>query len=227
MQTTVKRTSFESNQTKLTSMLDWITSNPAKTEQTKQQQLELLKVLKEKITFEYDTRLSQVQKQKTQITKFYTLAKKRLKKLPKELANMPALNIIDEDFDVKDEIMFGKKNVEETILDKDYIEKCSNAIIKHQYGKKKGSKRKNLLIRSKIKRIDRKKLNRKNNVYPKSVTKQKKKNLDFRNPIVDKSLYRSKTPKYKKFKTTGKKKVNKNGLGRSLIKAKHASAFKY
>ena len=170
--------------------------------------------------------------------------------MPEEVATIPANRFVKEDFCIKDEIMYGKQNLHNTYLDKDYIEQCTTDIIKNHRAKVKANKMEKLSkFKGKFKSFtsakkrqgfSKRKVNRLNNLYPKSVSKpkfqsktgQKHTKSKIRNPVIDSSYFkskkhvgRSKTANKKKGGRKFKKK-GKNGLGSSLIK-KAGGRFKH
>lgn len=220
------------NLEKLAKLKLWLDENPPTSKNQMNEIMAILHGLRTKIQFEYDSQIVEKMSLRKNVSTFYAKALNRIKSIPKDILNIPACRMKDRNVDFKDEILFAQpSNAEKLLLDRNHVAKCAKKIMKHQRKKKihKVYKSKKLGF-SNIKRRTKKKQNRNNNIYSKSAIRQ---NLDesqlnhLRNPIIDKSIFRSKTPKYRKWKGKGKKKGRKlktrkkgkknNQLGRSLI----------
>ena len=122
---------------KMEQIINTVNQNPAESIQTKKQYIELLTLLKQKITFEYDMEIKKKEQKKETLINFYSKAQARLNKIPKDITGIPAVQLLSDDFEFKNRIMFGEINVGDTCLDKDYINQCTKKIVELERNKNK------------------------------------------------------------------------------------------
>ena len=111
------------------------------TNDQKIQALVLLKYMREIIFLESQAEIDQLNQYKSKIIDAYKFFTRRIFQIPQEIAQIPALDIISNDFSFQNSIMFGRNHASNTALDQDEVRLCCEKIIKYdRIAKIKGNK---------------------------------------------------------------------------------------